>query len=61
MIYTLDSVPQEAEDVWYEAMKAYSENVVHLREHEWKGEGFLKPANQDFAAPDIQHVLEHHL
>jgi hypothetical protein len=32
-----------------------------LSEHEWDEISFLKPANQDFAAPDFQQIFDHHL
>lgn len=62
LIYSLDSAPQEANEL-YCAVRTLETTAdsVRLTESEWDEEvSWLRPANQDFAAPDLQHILDHH-
>lgn len=62
LIYSLDSVPAEANELYRAVRTADIEDRdPDLSEPEWDEQfAWLKLANQDFAAPDIQHILDHH-
>lgn len=62
LIYALDSAPREADEV-YRAARAneIGENNEHIPDSEWdEVHSYLKPAKQNFPAPDLQHILDHH-
>jgi hypothetical protein len=62
LIYSLDSAPREAEEVYRAARKFdIEERRTCMSESDWDEISYLKPANQDFAAPTLQHILNHHL
>lgn len=58
LIYVLDGVPQEeAKELYLAAKKA---DEIAKTEAEWELIHYLRPAEQDFTAPDVQHVLDRH-
>ena len=62
LIYTLDSAPREADEL-YRAARAneIGENNEHFPDSDWdEVHSYLKPAKQNFPAPDLQHILDHH-
>ena len=62
LIYTLDSAPQEANEL-YRLVRTLETTAatVRLTESEWDKEvSWLRAANQDFVARDLQHILDHH-
>ncbi|GAB7327511.1 hypothetical protein MBLNU13_g11379t2 [Cladosporium sp. NU13] len=62
LIYSIDSAPQKANEFYCAVKTAGIEDKgPSVSESEWE-EAFswLAPANQDFAAPDIQYILDHH-
>jgi hypothetical protein len=62
LIYSLNSAPQEANEFYRVVRTAGVEDLgPSVSESEWdEAFSWLEPANQDFAAPHIQHVLENH-
>jgi len=61
-IYCLDSAPGEANE-FYDAVRAAGVEDLgpSVSESEWdEAFSYLEPANQDFAAPDVQDVLDNH-
>jgi hypothetical protein len=62
MIYSIDSVPREARELYRAARKSDIERRgSHMSESRWDEDSYLKPAKQDFAAPSLQDILDHHL
>jgi hypothetical protein len=62
LIYPIDSAPREAEEV-YRALRKFDIEARGSRvsKPDWDEIFYLRPANQDFAEPTLQHVLNHHL
>lgn len=64
LIYTTESAPFDAEELFQLAMSAYNDQALNEPESERENVGFLKPANQshtDLQSPSLQRILEHHL
>ena len=60
LIYTLDSAPREADEL-YRAARASEIGMNSVDEADWDETlSYLKPSNQNFPAPDLQHILDHH-
>jgi hypothetical protein len=62
LIYTLDSAPRDAEELYRAARtNEIGQGKAHTMEKEWDElHSYLRPANQNFPAPDLQHILDHH-
>lgn len=62
LIYSIDSAPREANELYRAAKTAGIKDLgPSVSESEWEESfSYLEPANQDFAAPDVQHILDHH-
>ena len=61
LIYFVDSAPREANE-FYRAVRTagVEDKGPSVSESEWdEAFSWLEPANQDFAAPDIQPILDH--
>lgn len=62
LVYTIKpTLPGAAEELCYEAMKAYNDEHLHEPESEWEDMGFIRPADENTAAEDIQAILEKHI
>jgi hypothetical protein len=62
LIYSIDSAPREANELYCAVRTADIEDRdPDLSESDWDEQfSWLAPAEQDFTAPDIQHILDHH-
>lgn len=62
LIYSTDAAPRQANELYCAVRTAGVKDLgPSVSESEWdEAFSWLKPANQDFAAPDIQHILDHH-
>lgn len=63
LIYSIGSAPQDTNRDFYCAARAAGIEDLgpSVSESEWEESfSFLEPANQDFVAPDVQHILDHH-
>lgn len=61
LIYCTDSALQQAKETYRAAMEANVDNGAMLDQTTPERSNFLKLAKQDFSAPDVQHILDHHL
>jgi hypothetical protein len=62
LIYSLDSAPREADQLYRAVRTLQVANFPgNVSEEEWDEKiSWLRPADQDFDAPDVQHILDHH-